>query len=47
MTQAKEQPIEDQWDGTDIEPGHPRNVEAPADDQETYFKSYQEGDLFS
>lgn len=26
MTNQSELMIDDQWDGTDIEPGHPRNI---------------------
>lgn len=49
----------EQWDGTDIEPGHPRNraqFEQPgntvaskedADLDEQYLRSYSEGDRFA
>lgn len=52
MIQAKKTDqglVEDQWDGTDIEPGHPRNTEpSPAsEDDDAYFRSYSEGDRFT
>ena len=51
MNQSKEmQPGEadEQWDGTDIEPGHPRNTEPKpsTEDEDAYFRSYGEGDRF-
>ncbi|MFZ9326281.1 MAG: hypothetical protein ACO24H_02330 [Polynucleobacter sp.] len=37
------------WDGTDIEPGHPRNTVKSKEykDDESYFRRYSEGDRFS
>ena len=51
MNQLKEmQPNEadEKWDGTDIEPGHPRNIkpEPSREDEDSYFRSYIEGDRF-
>ena len=51
MNQSKEmQPDEadEKWDGTDIEPGHPRNTEpkSSTEDEDAYFRSYGEGDRF-
>ena len=52
MNQSKEMQsseIEEKWDGTDIEPGHPRNT-APkpsVNDEDAYFRSYGEGDRFA
>lgn len=52
MTQVKKenQPAtDDQWDGTDIEPGHPRNTEPKlaSEDDDAYFRGYSEGDRFT
>jgi hypothetical protein len=40
---------DEQWDGTDIEPGHPRNtIEKPEKDlDQEYFERYRQGDKFS
>ena len=51
MNQSKEmQPGEadEKWDGTDIEPGHPRNTEPKpsTEDEDAYFRGYGEGDRF-
>lgn len=52
MTQVKrenQQVADDQWDGTDIEPGHPRNTEPElvSEGDDTYFRGYSEGDRFA
>lgn len=38
-------PVEEQWDGTDIEPGHPRNTGKPQKpvNDDAYFRRYREG----
>jgi hypothetical protein len=49
MTNPNELTTDEQWDGTDIEPGHPRNnpERLEKDSDQEYFDRYSQGDKFS
>jgi hypothetical protein len=49
MTNPNEPATDEQWDGTDIEPGHPRNTakKPEKDPDQEYFERYRQGDKFS
>jgi hypothetical protein len=51
MKTRKDEPRPDQWDGTDVEPGHPRNAQPQQQDEEQpvepYYAQYSQGDRFS
>lgn len=49
LQDSQQQETLDQWDGTDIEPGHPRNTgeSKPKDPDFEYFRQYSSGDRFS